>query len=156
MSNADVCVARNGSIYELPRQINFLLRDCGYDFSEKNVPNWSRLMVLVATIQNTVLGDRLGWAWGIDPILPEMSFQSVEIESTGWQSSDARVHFTAGGKPQQMRFLIWIPNRIQGTPKRDYRYYPASDGVDEPPLRWWERLGDALRYWWHELISPRD
>ena len=128
-----LCAVRNGRIYGMPRQFCYLLKDCGWDFTAQDVPDWARVLALIDVIDRTTL---VRWESGVAharrPSVPSVSFQSVAVESAGFEAGNVIVRMTVDGTPTETQFPIWIPGWEPGKNmyKSGRRYYPSRSDID--------------------------
>ena len=137
-----LCAVRKGKIYEVPRQFNILLHDCGWDFSARDIPDWARILTVLDVAEGRM---RQSTQYGFRPIIPAMSFQSVAVESVGVEVVSVVVRYTVDGKPAEERFQTWVPGWLLGRPRTNLKHYPAVPGIDPLPGLDLNNSGDTTR-----------
>ena len=134
LGGLQLCGVRDGKAYELPRQFSYLWRDCGGKFTKDEVPSWARTLCLLRVVDENVR--RAFWQYWADttkPMVPEVSFQSVVVETVEVGIPEVRVHLTVEGQPQEMRLRMWMP-WWGHVPTRDtLHYWPSDDDIDMLP-----------------------
>jgi len=125
--------ARDGKAYELPRQFNYLLRDCGWKFTADEIPNWARLLCIIRIAGRdglVILPDLESDSSA--PFIPRISFQSVAVETIGVRERAVLVRFVVDGKADEMQLPIWTPRwgKPRGWRGDTLHYYPNESDLD--------------------------